>query len=298
MTTPEENRRVMAWAKESTENYEIYMEERKLWCAILMHPATDSKRVSVSRGRLPLQRITGLAAAVVLLMVIVVGYLVASDGIFSRTQVISVPSGQRVELTLADGTHIWLNAKSRLEYSTLFGYFTRNVSLSGEGYFEVTKSRRKPFIVRTQDYDIKVLGTTFNVCAFEQSRTFETSLIEGSVEVVSRTDSSNSILLQPNQTAVNSADGTLVSRPLVDRDRLRWIEGMICLNNVTFGELIERFSNYFDTEIRLHNPSLYNTRCTGKFRQSDGVEYSLRVLQNLVQFSYTYDNQKNVIEIY
>ena len=73
---------------------------------------------------------------------------------------------------------------------------------------------------------------------------------------------------------------------------------MICLNNVDFSEFVESFSNYFDTEIRVLNPELYKQRFTGKFRQGDGIDYSLRVMQNLVKFNYTHDTKNHIIEIY
>ena len=70
-----------------------------------------------------------------------------------------------------------------------------------------------------------------------------------------------------------AADGRLVRTRLTDMGRFRWTEGLICLNDVPFGELLERFSDYYDIRILLKNPKLYDVRCTGKFRQSDGIDY-------------------------
>lgn len=297
-TTEVENLRIMEWAERSSENYILYQQERKLWLAMLLYGNSGTSAPKVQRRYWSLQRFVAIAATVALLVIVTLLGYAGAEGVFVRHQSIDVPSGQRVELTLADGTHIWLNSKSHLEYSTLFGLFTRNVRLSGEGYFEVSHNRRKPFVVQTEDYDVRVLGTTFNVYAFDGLNKFETALIDGSVEVVSRTNSLDRLTLEPNQMAVSTVGGTLSLMPLEDIDRLRWIEGMICLNNVTFGELLERFSNCFDTEIRLKNPKLYNIRCTGKFRQSDGVEYSLNILQNIVNFEYSHDTQNHIIDIY
>ena len=163
---------------------------------------------------------------------------------------------------------------------------------------EVAHDERKPFVVETGQYDVRVLGTTFNVYAYDNDRAaFETALMEGSVEVSSRSDASQRLVLQPNEAAVMAADGRLVRTRLTDMGRFRWTEGLICLNDVPFGELLERFSDYYDIRILLKNPKLYDVRCTGKFRQSDGIDYSLHVLQRFVNFRYTHDEERHTIEI-
>lgn len=298
LTTPDQERDIMEWANSSTENYKIYLEERQLWVAIMLH-SDNSQRVSFQSVRRPLRRVAAIAATVALFIAISLGIYGVIGGAFTQTQTITVPSGQRIELTLADGTHIWLNSKSRLEYSSLFGIFTRKLRLSGEGYFEVAKNRLKPFVVTTRDYDIEVLGTTFNVYAFDDGNHFETTLLEGSLKISSHTNYSDRLTLKPNQIASATQGQSLACTQMSidDTDRLRWREGIICMNNVTFGELLERLSTYYDINIYLNNPKLYDIRCTGKFRQSDGIDYSLSVLQNLVNFSFTHNSTTNAIYI-
>lgn len=297
-TTPDEERRIMLWAEASPANYREYLEERRLWCALMLHAERSQQRRPALLRRLAAWRVSG-AAACVLLLVAISGLLFGGRTLLDeRMQTIVVPSGQRVELLLSDGTKVWLNSQSRLEYPVSFGWGARRVTLSGEGYFEVTHNERKPFVVRTGEYDVRVLGTTFNVYAYDNDRdTFETALLEGSVEVFSRTDASQRIVLQPDEAAVMAADGRLTRTRLTDKGRFRWTEGLICLNDVPFGELLERFSDYFGIRILLKNPGLYDVRCTGKFRQSDGVDYSLHVLQRFVNFRYTHDEERHTIEI-
>lgn len=293
--TPEEEVAVREWAEASPENYKSYMEARQLWCALLLYSKPAETRKTVFWGK-PLRYIAGLTAAVILFVGIAVLCYTSLNSSMGSVQQISVPRGQRVELTLADGSRVWLNSKSRLEFSPLFGLFNRNVRLSGEGYFDVAEGTI-PFVVTTQNYDVKVHGTEFNVYAFDNQPTFETSLVEGRVEIVPRNGGA-SIILHPNLMAVATADGSLSCRPIKDIDRLRWIDGIISLNNVSLGEIMECFGNYFDTDIKILNPELYNVRCTGKFRQSDGLDYSLRVLKNLVNFEYRHDSKNHTVEIY
>ena len=241
-----------------------------------------------------------IAAAAVVAAVLLAGGLttVLLSKRLAQPVTVVTQLGERSQVVLPDGTKVWLNSKSRLEYPSSFGRRSRRVTLCGEGYFEVAHDERKPFVVETGQYDVRVLGTTFNVYAYDNDRAaFETALMEGSVEVSSRSDASQRLVLQPNEAAVMAADGRLVRTRLTDMGRFRWTEGLICLNDVPFGELLERFSDYYDIRILLKNPKLYDVRCTGKFRQSDGIDYSLHVLQRFVNFRYTHDEERHTIEI-
>lgn len=293
--TEAEQTAIREWAQASPENYKSYTEARQLWCALLLYAKPEQTRKTVFWAK-PLRYVAGLTAAVILFIGIAVLCYTGLNSYAGGLQQISVPRGQRVELTLADGSKVWLNSTSKLEFSPFYGIFNRNVRLSGEGYFDVAEGTI-PFVVTTQNYDVKVHGTVFNVYAFDNKPTFETSLIEGVVEVMPHNGGA-SVMLHPNQMAVSTADGSLQSRPLKDIDRLLWINGIISLNNVTLGEMMECFGNYFDTDIKILNPELYNVRCTGKFRQDDGLDHSLRVVQNLVNFQFRHDLKNHSVEIY
>lgn len=91
----------------------------------------------------------------------------------AQPQTITVPAGQRAQITLADGTRVWLNAQSTLTYASNFGRKERNVELDGEAYFEVTKNKKLPFYVHTEMNKVRVVGTCFNVCAYKGSKEFE-----------------------------------------------------------------------------------------------------------------------------
>lgn len=296
-TTPDEERRIMEWAEASPDNYRSYLAERQLWCAVVFHAERQPVRRTLWR-RLAAWRVNGAAACVLLLVGLAGLFFAGRLYPDERMQQVVVPAGQRVELLLSDGTKVWLNSKSRLEYPASFGRRSRRVTLSGEGYFEVTHDESRPFVVQTEAYDVRVLGTTFNVYAYDNDRaTFETALLEGMVEVASRSDASQRLVLRPDEAAVLTAGGRLMRTQVTDKGRFRWTEGLITLNDVPFGELLTRFSDYFDIRILLKNPKLYDVRCTGKFRQSDGIDHSLHVLQRFVDFSFTHDEERRTIEI-
>ena len=112
-----------------------------------------------------------------------------------------VPMGSRAQFSLSDGTAVSLNAGSRLKYDNRFGIEDRVVQLEGEGYFKVAKDKERPFTVKTSHLNVMALGTTFNVKAYSDDKTIETTLVEGSIKIEEISDKSNAeiIVLKPNQ---------------------------------------------------------------------------------------------------
>ncbi|HEY2350160.1 MAG TPA: FecR family protein, partial [Puia sp.] len=142
-------------------------------------------------------------------------------------------NGSKSNILLPDGSSVWLNAGSRLTYDSLYGTSVREVSLSGEAYFDVVKNPKKPFIIHTGKINIRVLGTVFNVKSYPEDRTIETSLIRGSIEVSFPSQPSKKIILKPNQkliinktepvATVNSNSPSPVLSPLISIQHLNRI---------------------------------------------------------------------------
>lgn len=105
------------------------------------------------------------------------------------------------------------------------------------------------------------------------------------------------IVLKDNQYVVETADGSLQMAPLSDFEQFSWKDGVLSLADVTFSELIAEFGKYYDVTIELKNPALADRRCTGKFRNTDGVVHSLNVLKILIGFEYEYDVDNSMITI-
>ena len=296
-TSPQEEKQVMDWAEASAGNYRQYLEERKIWNALLIHYTTSAEKVeafSAQNKSFILWKIGSIAASIALLISLSWIIFIANKEEPQSLQAVMVPAGQRVQLVLGDGTKVWLNSKSTFTYPTSFGKNIREVELDGEGYFEVTKNEKAPFIVKTRKYDIKVLGTTFNVSAYQNKLSaFETSLLEGAVDV-STGDQTEWISLTPNEK-VTEIDGILQKDTINNPEHLRWREGLICLDDEPFENLMRKFAVYYGIDIVINNPNVLKYKCTGKFRQTDGIEYALRVLQKDVKFKYLRDDELNSI---
>lgn len=298
-TSPQEEKQVMDWAEASAGNYRQYLEERKIWNALLIHYTTSAEKVeafSAQNKSFILWKIGSIAASIALLISLSWIIFTANKEEPQSLQAVMVPAGQRVQLVLGDGTKVWLNSKSTFTYPTSFGKNIREVELDGEGYFEVTKNEKAPFIVKTRKYDIKVLGTTFNVSAYQNKLSaFETSLLEGAVDV-STGDQTEWISLTPNEK-VTEIDGILQKDTINNPEHLRWREGLICLDDEPFENLMRKFAVYYGIDIVINNPNVLKYKCTGKFRQTDGIEYALRVLQKDVKFKYLRNDELNSITI-
>lgn len=209
---------------------------------------------------------------------------------------ITVPPGQTVNMTLADGTKIWLNANTELKYPALFNR-DRKVILNGEAYFEVTKQDNKPFIVHTNEYEVEVLGTSFDVEAYNTSKSnFRVSLLEGSVKVTSVHERENTVMLSPN-TMAKLSNGHLIVEQITDFNHYQWREGLISFRNMEFLTLMKKFEDCYNIRIVVENKRAGDYICTGKFRQSDGIDYALRVLQRDVRFTYTREEEQHIIYI-
>lgn len=210
-------------------------------------------------------------------------------------QELYVPVGKQLNLTLADGTNVWLNSGTRLKYPAIFSGKERRVEIDGEGYFKVQKDADCPFRVQTDGGVVEVLGTTFNVEAYSSEHNFRTSLLEGSVKI---TDNHNGeYLLSPNQMAEMQADGSMKISAIPDYDAFRWTEGIISLKNDSFESIMKKFEKYYGVTIKIECDNFAGVSYSGKFYHSDGLQYALKVLQRDIDFTYVSEQDNHIIYI-
>jgi transmembrane sensor len=207
-----------------------------------------------------------------------------------------VPAGQRAQLTLHDGTQVWLNSQSTLIYPSKFSKNKREVSLEGEAYFNVAEDRKKPFVVSTQQLTMEVLGTEFNVDSYKKNGYTRIALVNGSIKVRETSKKGQSILLSPNQQ-ITFSNNLMRHEKLSDPEHLLWRDGIYAFNNARLIQIIEKLELYYDTQIEIEDPEIFNTRYTGKFRQRDGIDEILHILQKTQSFNILKDREKNIITL-
>jgi ferric-dicitrate binding protein FerR (iron transport regulator) len=288
---PAEKTKVAAWAKANESNMAELRAYRRLYDIALWTDSDAGKREMKAKKR-AFYQIASIAAMFALLIGSVCYTVYLKCQIPATVmQTIHVPAGQHVEVLLADGTNVWLNAGSTFVFPGHFSSGERTVTLDGEGYFNVRKNEGKPFVVKTPSHDVKALGTEFNVLAYGKSRLFEVSLVKGVVEVGI---ADRQIRLEPH-TRLRQADNRLIKDSKLDFNALLWKDGLICFDDEPVEKMIDKLELYFDVRIVVEIKSFMKKKYTGKFRTKDGVEHILKVFQLKDKFTYRKGDETNVI---
>ena len=294
---------VKEWAGASEENAGLLRRERKLFNAMIL--AGHSRRTDIQRMRNRrnyfIREFLKIASVIVITVsVTAVLFSIGKDngGMYLAMQTITVPAGQRVNLDLPDGSNVWLNAGTTMQYPVSFMTDKREVILDGEAYFEVAHNEKSPFVVHTSTLDVEVLGTKFNVEAYSARKIFETSLMEGRVKVKLPHDEKNSVILAPNQKTT-LIDGRLVVSKIDDYNVYRWKEGLYCFRNKPFADIIKDLEKYYDLKIQMDKKEI--AKVGVQFAKADvvgdGAAEEVRVLQNDVAFIYQRNRDNDVIHI-
>ncbi len=229
---------------------------------------------------------------------------------------ISTKNGSKTYLVLPDGTKVWLNSSSEMIYDKNYGNKIREVTLSGEAYFDVVKNADKPFVIHTAKMDIKVLGTAFNVKCYPGEKTTETSLIRGSIEVTLK-DRQEKIMLKPNEKLVinneeiktekilfppgktQQQQKTTLPKPIISLSHLTlfpadstvvetaWVKNKLTFSSESFEDIALKMERWYGVKIKFTNEGLKMKRFTGTF-EKEAVSEALNALQLSIPFSFSY----------
>lgn len=218
----------------------------------------------------------------------------------NRNEVVTRPAS-RSQLTLPDGSKVWLNASSKLSYSKGFGDDNRNVWLEGEGFFEVFKNKTLPFIIHTSRMNIRVTGTVFNVRAYPLEATSETALIEGAVEVALSGEKEWKYHLRPHQKLVVDDHGVAaennpiakgksfipaktipaytaslqsLAKPLADNQVIEtaWVYSLLSFSDESFRQVANKMEKWYGVTIRFMQSDMEVWRFTGSFKNESLTE--------------------------
>jgi len=242
------------------------------------------------------------AAAAVVAVAATGGFWAAShrlSALEERFTAIEIPAGNRISITLDDGTTVWLNGGSRLRYPVVFSDRERVVRVEGEALFDVAHDAERPFTVRTFACDIDVLGTRFNVQAEEGAGLFSVALLRGSVALRGESAGDGQTMAAGDMARLEGGRLNVYANRERIEDETLWVEGVINLRGYDFATLTHRFERAFDVEIvnncRRIDPSVRYER--GKLWVSEGVEHALDMLRELYPFDYVRNSETNVITL-
>lgn len=206
----------------------------------------------------------------------------------SNKATLVTPRGGQYQIILQDGTRVWLNADSQLEYPTTFAAEQpREVYIKGEAYFEVAHDKKRPFIVNSPEQRVNVLGTKFVVSAYNDVSGTQTTLLSGSVEL--RTTKQR-ILLEPNQQAVLDR-GTFHVKPVHAQDELAWIKGEFVFNNETLQSISEKLERWYKVEFIFSQERLKDVKIAGTLSRFEQIDEVLELLSQVADVKFERDNR-------
>lgn len=218
------------------------------------------------------------------------------------------------QVKLPDGSLVWLNKNSHLSYNKSFGIDNREITLSGEAFFDVAHKAELPMVVHAGLVNIKVKGTAFNVNAYQDDDRVETSLVRGVVELSVKGNPSKAVLMKPNEKVIVALDSAgkgsaapeiaLVNMS-IDRlatesksgliPELAWVENKLVFNNLPFHEVKDKLERWYDIKIKIENEKIKRERFTAVL-SSESLETFLKALQMTYNFKYNINNE--IVTIY
>lgn len=201
-----------------------------------------------------------------------------------------VPKGKRADITLSDGTKVFVNSGTRVVYPAVFSSDKREILVDGEVYLDVHKDASCPFIVKTKGLDVKVLGTQFNICSYGKEKIASVVLVEGSVEVSSGEGKS---LLSPNQL-VEIKDGKATIQNVDVSEYVCWKDGLMLLNDKEVGEVFDKLSRYYGCTIK-YDGEIGRTLISGELDLGTDVREVVKIVCQSLFLKYEIDDKNNIL---
>lgn len=220
-------------------------------------------------------------------------YSAAEKGPVSQTvyNTLVTPRGGEYRVRLPDGTFVWLNAASTLRYPTRYTQHERRVYLTGEAYFEVTKDAERPFVVSSGKADIRVLGTKFNVSAYPDDQTTQTTLAEGSVQIElpgTGERKETGVILKPGYQAVIEGGADEINVQKADLDMvLSWKTNMLIFNGEPLSAILRKLSRYYDVDVVYDAELDTEFHFTGRIEKYEDISAILQLLELTKKVRFT-----------
>ncbi len=308
----EEYQKLTAFIKDSPKNERYFREFREKW-----KPEKDEhtdyswKKLSNRIHRLTMlnesfTRKTNLyinirkIAALLIIGLFIGGTIVVFNSYKKRHSVnalvFEAPQGEKSKVVLTDSTVIWLNSSSKIQLKNNYNVMNRKVHLEGEAYFEVTGNTRLPFKVSTKDLDIVVIGTKFNIIAYPDENISETSVIEGVVEVTTKTKPAiKKVTIRQNQKVTyDKNNNTLAYKSANPKVDIAWMNNMLIFDNEHYLNVFNKLEKWYGVEIEVAGTIKYEPHYTFKIK-TESLSEMLNLLNIIAPIDYKIDGDKVTI---
>lgn len=209
-------------------------------------------------------------------------YKIMNDTMKTETvyNMVTVPRGGEYKLVLADGTIVWLNSDSHIRYPVTFSGDTRQVELEGEAYFEVAKDKEKPFIVRMNEYNVRVTGTQFNVRNYSNEN-LATTLVEGRVQIEKKGRVDR---LRPGQQAILENNEIRI-RTVNVNEQVAWRHGAFGFTQCRLENIMEELARWYDVDVFYMNQQVKNYHFSAWFKRSSSINEVINILEKTKKIS-------------
>lgn len=210
---------------------------------------------------------------------------------------LATPLGGIYQITLPDGTKVWLNAGSSLKYPMSFAKNERRVRLEGEAFFEVTKDSARPFKVLSKGQEIEVLGTAFNVNAYPDNTTIKTTLVKGKVKLSNNNRYSEAIYLLPGQQSTNTNNGKIQLANVDTAPFTAWKEGLFYFDETPLSDALQQIGRWYNVEVK-YKGEVPQTHFYGRIKRSKPLRDVLDVLEEGgLRFELSKSDEKNILYV-
>ncbi|MDD2437574.1 MAG: FecR family protein [Massilibacteroides sp.] len=194
--------------------------------------------------------------------------------------------GKQSFIELPDGSKIWLNACTTIEYAADYGIANRDIDLDGEAYFEVAKNKALPFVVKTKGINVKALGTAFNISAYPDDMKLVTTLFSGEVSV-QPTLTKEEVLLQPNQILIYHKDiQQIEKKDSPDKKGVEWRNGILAFDMLQMNEITKMLERNYDIFFKYENERIKTLQFSGAFRNNESINDVLKIISTNTSIGY------------
>lgn len=311
--TDEEKEQLFKWLDSNSENKEFFYKAKNIWTGLGYNPSeskprdfdnlwslvNNDKKIQNKTPRIRQLRILRYAASVAIALFIGWG----GSTVVQNTNLVKVKTyttviadkGQIAKVILPDSSVVWLNSGSQLSYANDFVIKNRKVNLEGEAFFDVKHNSDNVFEVEAGNIIVNVLGTEFNLSAYPNDNTIETTLIEGKV-ILRPKNSKDFVEMEPNQSlSYSKLKGTMQTRVVDTELYSAWKDGKFVFRNESLENICKILERWYNVEIEIKNDKVKEYRYTGKIRKSPSIGYVLKMLSLTTKMKYTI--QENDIEV-
>ncbi|WP_159517739.1 FecR family protein [Sunxiuqinia indica] len=208
---------------------------------------------------------------------------------------IIVPRGAKYKFTLMDGTKVWLNSNSKLVFPTRFEKNIRQISLKGEGFFEVAPDKAVPFVIDVNDVEVKVVGTAFNINAYDEKYEMVTTVVEGKVIVDDDHWGKKELLMANEQLCVNTLTGVVQRKEIDAGVFTAWTRGRLVFENESLDSLMKRLERLYDVNITISDGVDRSLKFTGDIKRYDDLSTVLDMLATTQNVKFSVDGHDVVV---